>query len=376
MPSPAPSGPHEPVRSRPPLLDALVLGAGVHGLCSAFALRRAGLRRITVVEAHGPGHELGGSHGRTRITRSSYDRPRFVQMAREAHARGWPELEAALGRSLRIRTPGLFFGPPGPFDAYVAATLGAGADVEPLPAAAARARFPLLAVDDGEQALLDHTAAMVLAAETMAGLRAWLAEHGVELRWQSPVRHLEVEDDAVVATCGDERLRARCAVAALGAWLPRLLADGGPPLVPLRQSVGYFAVDAPAAQCRAPAFPVWARIAPGDDGFSYGLPDHADAGLKLALHRTVGRADALDATVPPADPQALSRLARERFAVPVRGLRASERCLYAMAPEHEFTIAPAPVSPRLIAVAACSGHGFKFGPVVGRIAAELALAGR
>ncbi len=359
----------------PCLFDAIVIGAGIHGLCTAFALRRAGLRRIVVLEAHGPGHEHGSSHGQTRITRSSYHEPRFVRLAIEARANGWPVLEAALGKPLRVPTPGLFFGPRGGlFDDYLTATLGSGAEVEQTTVATARQRFPLLRLDDQDQVLLDHSAAMVLAAETMAGLRAWLQAHDVELRWHTPVQGLEDAGPSLRVATGAGALHTRRAVLATGPWLPTLGGAAAPPLLVLRQTVGYFDVDAPAARRGAGAFPVWARIGASADEFDYGLPDHAGAGLKLARHRTTGVADDPDAPAPAADREALLDLARARFDVGVLGLRRTEQCLYAMALAQDLLVARHAIWPRVVTIAACSGHGFKFGPVIGRMAAEQILA--
>ena len=44
---------------------------------------------------------------------------------------------------------------------------------------------------------------------------------------------------------------------------------------------------------------------------------------------------------------------------------------------HEpFLIGPLPAYPRVVVGSACSGHGFKFGPLTGRLLAELAVHGR
>lgn len=347
----------------------------MHGLCTAFALRRAGLRRIAVLEAEGPGHERGSSHGQTRITRSSYHEPRFVRLAIEAHTHAWPALEAVLGSGLRVPTPGLFFGPRGGlFDHYLAATLGGGAAVEQTTVERARRQFPLLRIDDDDQVLLDHTAAMVLAAETMARLRSWLHDNDVELRWHSAALHLHDDGGLMRVATKAGAVRARRVVLAAGPWLPHLAGADAAALVVLRQTVGYFDVEAEPTATRAGTFPVWARIGHTAEQFDYGLPDHAGKGLKLARHRTTGAADDPDATPPPIAAEDLLELARARLAVPVRSLRHAERCLYAMAPDADLRVERHPRWPRVVTVAACSGHGFKFAPVIGRRAADLALA--
>lgn len=351
--------------------DCVVVGAGIHGLCTAFWLHRAGLRRIAVVDRFGPGHDRGSSHGATRITRSSYHEPQFVQLAAAAHRDGWPVLERELGAPLRTATPGVFFGPPdGPFGAWLRATAAVEC-IRRIDVAAARHAFPLLRFGDDDAVLVDGSAAVVHAAETMQRLRDWLSAAGVEFHWMVSVERIEPAGRTLAVATSAGALRTRAAVVAAGADTGRLVPAATPPLWVLRQQVGYFDVDAPAAAQAPGRFPVWARIGRTPNDFQYGLPDHGGAGLKAAAHRTAGPGDDADALAAAPDRAALLRLACERFCAPVRGLRASETCLYTMTGDQGFTIARAPTDPRLVVVAACSGHGFKFGPVVGRLAADL-----
>jgi glycine/D-amino acid oxidase-like deaminating enzyme len=353
--------------------DCVVVGAGVHGLCTTFWLRELGLRRLALCDRGEPGHTQGSSHGGTRITRSTYADPAWVALATEARDQGWPALERAFGTPLRLPTPGVFTGPgDGPFADYLRATRSCPA-IEPLPLAAARQQFPWLRLRDGEQVLLDHSAAVVLAARTMAALREHAAAHGTTLHWQSPVARIDPAPHGVTVWTDRGPLAARAVVLAAGAGAPRL-APAHPRVTVLRQQVGYFDVDAPAAQLAAGTFPVWCRIGRQANEFCYGLPDVDGAGLKLAQHVTEGPGIDPDAPTPAPDRDALLALAREHLLAPVRGLRRSESCLYTMTADHGFTVAADPVLPRLVHVVACSGHAFKFAPVLGRRAAECVLA--
>lgn len=353
--------------------DCAIVGAGIHGLCTAFWSVLTGSERVLVLDRHGPGHEFGSSHGETRITRSSYADPEFVAMAARAHAEAWPRLERELGRPLRVPAPGVFFGPAdGPLADYLVAARTASGLVVPIPAAAARQRFPLLAIADDDAVLVDQSAAVVLAAETMAALRQWLAAHGVELRWHTPVHAVEPHPQGLTLLTGGERIVAHRAVLACGPWTGRLHAAATPVCV-LRQEVGYVDLDAPAAACQAGAFPVWARIGRTADEFTYGLPALGDRGVKIAAHRTAGTGVDPDAPPPPLDTDALLALARRHFTVAVHRLRATERCLYTMTADQRFRVAPAADLP-LVHVVACSGHAFKFGPLIGRTAAEMAAS--
>jgi sarcosine oxidase len=51
-------------------------------------------------------------------------------------------------------------------------------------------------------------------------------------------------------------------------------------------------------------------------------------------------------------------------------------CLYTDTPDEDFVLDTPPGSPGMAFASACSGHGFKFSPVIGEILADLALHGR
>jgi sarcosine oxidase len=51
-------------------------------------------------------------------------------------------------------------------------------------------------------------------------------------------------------------------------------------------------------------------------------------------------------------------------------------CMYTNTPDHHFAIGQHPEDPRIVILSACSGHGFKFAPVIGDIAADLICDGR
>ncbi len=47
-----------------------------------------------------------------------------------------------------------------------------------------------------------------------------------------------------------------------------------------------------------------------------------------------------------------------------------------MTPDEHFVIDLHPAHPQIVIASPCSGHGFKFGCVIGRILADLAIQGR
>mgnify|MGYP001295615117 CR=1 FL=1 len=358
-------------------MHVVVVGAGINGLAAAWRLALRGAR-VTLLERFRIGHERGSSHGRSRITRSTYSAIDYVRLVRRAHAEDWPQLAHDAGVRLLHPVPGCFFGPAGPALAtYTAAAEEAGAAVERLSPAEARARFPLFRFADAAYVLVDGTAAVVAAADAVAALAGRCAALGVQLREETEVRALRASASCVHVETGCDVIAADRVVVAAGPWAARLVPALSGHLCVARQTVAYLRLDAAPALQRVPRFPVWAYL--GTDALHYyGLPEFGRPGIKAARHVTEGRDDDPDA----ADAPSAAAIAEVRaflaaqFAVPVADEAGAETCLYTNTPAEDFVIDALPDEPRIVVAAGFSGHGFKFGPLTGRLLAELALDGR
>jgi sarcosine oxidase len=174
---------------------------------------------------------------------------------------------------------------------------------------------------------------------------------------------------------GGRTFTARHVVVCAGPWTPALLPELVPTLQVERQVPMWFAADDPPGY--APnRFPVFVRQLRG--GFLYGFPALDGQTVKVGLHHggEITTADAVDRIVRPADIQALSAVVRRVLPglrpEPVRGAV----CLYTNSPDDHFVVGALPDRPNLTLVSACSGHGYKFAPVLGQVATELALDGQ
>src|SRR3954465_9649252 len=89
--------------------DAIVLGIGGMGSATAYHLAKRG-QRVLGIEQFGIPHELGSSHGLTRIIRLAYsEHPSYVPLLRRAYEL-WREMERAAGEPLLFITGGLDVG--------------------------------------------------------------------------------------------------------------------------------------------------------------------------------------------------------------------------------------------------------------------------
>jgi sarcosine oxidase len=92
--------------------DVIVVGLGGMGSAVAAQLAARGLR-VLGIERHGVAHNLGSSHGGSRIIRQAYfEGPAYVPLILRAYQL-WRELEISTGASLLTRTGGLMIGPQG-----------------------------------------------------------------------------------------------------------------------------------------------------------------------------------------------------------------------------------------------------------------------
>ena len=91
--------------------DVIIAGLGAMGSAAAYHLAKAGERVLGIDRFHPP-HDLGSSHGRTRIIREAYfEHSLYVPLIQRAYEL-WAELERESGRRLLLQTGGLMIGPP------------------------------------------------------------------------------------------------------------------------------------------------------------------------------------------------------------------------------------------------------------------------
>jgi sarcosine oxidase len=344
--------------------DAIVVGGGATGTATAWHLARRG-RAVFLVERFTIGHERGSSHGPTRIFRLSYHHPDYVRMARRA-LQEWRALEAAAGERLLHGTGGLEAGPGARRNADALAA--AGEPFSWLRAGEVEDRWPGIRVPVGADVLFQPDAGVVLADRTVKAQARVAAALGASLLEDSPVVSMEAGDDEVVVRTGrgDEH-RAPVAVIAAGGWAGPLLAAAGVtlPLQVTEEQVHYVREGSGGP---VPTLIEWADPPTGP---AYLLPNPLDQGvIKVAEHVAGSEVTADTRTF------SIDQVRRERtMAFARRWLRqpgderGAETCLYTNTPDEDFVLDR--IGPLVIG-SPCSGHGFKFAPLVGSVLADLA----
>lgn len=351
--------------------DVIVVGGGVMGTAAARALAQRG-RETLLLERFRFGHKLGSSGGPTRIFRFTYEHPDYVRMAGPA-LDAWRELEDAAGETLLSTTGGIDIGEGARQSADALAA--AGAPFAWIAAEAAVERWQGLSIDTGTPVLFQEQGSVCFAERTVKAQARLAAEAGVTVLEETKAERIAPAGDAAWVHTEGESFRAPVVVATAGPWAGPLLATAGLhlPLVPSFEQVSYFRLREPSP---LPTVVDWTgastrELAGGSVHVPYAVPDPEEPGaVKVALDRSGPDVDAETRPFDP-DPVRLASVgawAASRFA-PLEPDRPPETCLYTNTPDGEFVIDR--VGP-IVVGSPCSGHGFKFGPLIGRILADLA----
>jgi sarcosine oxidase len=351
-------------------VDVAVVGAGVAGLSTAWELTRRG-HRVVVCEQYGHQHKHGSSHGSSRILRLAYPQADYVRLAQQA-IDGWRMLEEASGTCLFHATGAFDMGSESVLSPIEAAIESAGASVERLDRDAVAVRFGQVNMPEDWYGLLQPDGGVVHAHDALEALIRLCADAGTEVCFNRRVISVVEEDDHVALETDEGTLRADAAVVCAGGWAESLLAslDVHVPIRVTKEHVAYFKItsDVPSAPF------IW-HTEGGTAASVYGLPrragDHVfKVGCNLAgpevriEHHVLSGPDSkyIDA---------IADFLRQHMPCFKPEPLIPETCLYASTPDDDFIIDR---QGRVVFGIGLGGHGFKFGPVLGALIADIVEA--
>jgi sarcosine oxidase len=209
--------------------------------------------------------------------------------------------------------------------------------------------------------------------------------YGAHIQDQTAARSIRVNNRGVDVITDTVTYHGRKLIISAGAWTGPLLQPLGIylPLTVTQEQYAFFEV--PAADQFAPnQFPIFIHYANRDNAANdysvidhYGFPVFGHAGLKVAEHHAgpVVTADTRSFEVDPVRLQRLTEYVRATFQAATGEVLHAATCLYTNTPDQHFVVDALPGYPHVFAASPCSGHGFKFSILIGRILADLAERG-
>lgn len=359
--------------------DVVVIGLGAMGAATLYQLAKRGVR-VAGVDRHAPPHDLGSSHGDTRITRQAVgEGAAYVPLALNAQ-RIWRELEAQSGEALfeacgmlmlsSSDTPTRGHGTADFAGETAALAERFGIEHSLLDATQLRTRFPQFG-GYGETAVgYFEPGAGYVRPERAIDVQLKLAEQlGATLYNNTPVTAVESMGQGVRVQTSSGALTADKAIVCAGMWTGRLL---GAPVESLlkvcRQQLFWFELDEP--ERFAADSPVYILLhGAADTDSCYGFaPLPGENAIKIATEQYLDGCDpdAVDRSVSQADIDAMydAHVAGRLLGVSRRVLK-SKVCTYTITPDFNFIIDAHPQMANVTLVSACSGHGFKHSAAIG-----------
>jgi len=360
-----------------PHYDVIVAGIGGMGSAACYHLAKRG-QRVLGLERFDLGHGMGSSHGLTRIIRIAYfEGPQYVPLLKRA-SQLWKETGDEAGMQLLHVTGSMDIAPEG--EGFVEASRLSCVEHdlkhEVLTRAEIERRYPAFHLTENHAGLWQPDGGFVASERAIYAHAGLAMKHGADLRFNEPLLSWKpTANDGVEVTTPRRTYSAGRLVLTAGAWMPGLVPALGRTEHVVKQAIGWFGVKRP--ELFQPAnFPVF--ILTVEEGNFYGFPLWEHPGFKLGGPHFAR--EPIDPSNPDRTPSAKQVQAihdcLKRYIPDAAGDPLTIKgCMYTVTPDEHFVVDTLPDAPQVVAISACSGHGYKFCSVLGEVAADLATKG-
>jgi glycine/D-amino acid oxidase-like deaminating enzyme len=351
-----------------------IVGGGIFGCSAALELARRGHRVELFERAAIPAPDASGTDI-SKVIRMEYGdaTAAYAPLVQRALAR-WRELEAGAGRVLLHNSGVLFLCSEWDEARFehksVAALRAIGESPQVVDADQARTRWPQFNWDGMQVGVFNPVGGWLESSEAVRAAASAARAAGATLNEEARVADVSERGAHVTLRVDDNDVKVDVAVVAAGVWVAKLLDEMRHNVSVTRQQVSLYR-PSNAQAFAGERFPVWVYDIV-DEGW-YGFPATDDGTVKVSLHR---RSESADPDV--------SREASPAFLADSRAFvgehipaldpdspLTGRACLYANSARGDLVVDRAPGHERVYIAGMGSGHGFKFGPVLGELVADL-----
>jgi glycine/D-amino acid oxidase-like deaminating enzyme len=364
------------MKSRP---HVAVVGAGAFGGWTALHLNERGAR-VTLLDAWGPGNSRASSGGETRIMRGTYGPEQPYSKLAALSLKLWEKYERRWKSHFLHRT-GVLWMVSSRDDAFERGSLAilreARIEFQEISTPEMKKRWPQINFAGVEWGIYEPECGYVDARASCQQVVDAFVDEGGDYR-QLAVSGSGLEDAPLrgLALSDGSRLPADSYIFACGPWLGNLFPKTVGGLIrPTKQDIFFFGPPAGDSRFSDAQLPVW-----GDHGdrFFYGIPGSDRRGFKIAD-------DTRGATFDPTCgerviSQATLKRVREYLAFRFPAMKdapliETRVCEYEQTPDSNFILDRHPRMENVWLLGGGSGHGFKHGPALGEMMADLILKG-
>ena len=354
-----------------------IIGVGGVGAMIAWRLAKAGHETVAF-EQFRIDHDRGSSFGESRIVRKVYPDPFYAGLMRRSYEL-WDELmEDCNAPDLLVKSGGVFVGDSDHPQIQAArnALISSGADFEELAPAECSRRFPAFPLKENEIALFDPMMGYANASKTVRAATQAARRFSATILEETPVTKIEQNGAGFDLFTGTTRHTVDRILIAAGPWIDSVLSPLGLKLTVRVTRQPYLCLE-PKLESRAEfepgKFPIWIDAVSN----AYGFPKLGNIpGVKIGMHDfgVETTPECVNRKLDESDRKAILAYAKSRFPGLSETVSYEKVCLYTTTENEDFIIDEIPGMKGAFFLSPCSGHGFKFTPLMGEIGLQLATA--
>ncbi|XP_042496583.1 probable sarcosine oxidase [Macadamia integrifolia] len=366
--------------------DVIIVGAGIMGSCTAYQTAKRG-HKVLLLEQFDFLHHRGSSHGESRTIRATYPEHYYSSMVIES-SRLWEEAQSEIGYQVHYKTIHFDFGPTDD-KSLLSAINGCKANSISHsildPGQVAEKFSGKFKLPENWIGLETELGGVIKPTKAVSMFQTLAIQRGAILRDNTEVKEIkkdEVRGGVLVITTNGEEYWGKKSVVTAGAWTKKLVKTVSGldlPVQPLNTTVHYWRIKEGYEKdySLAGGFPTFASYG---EPYIYCTPSLEYPGLiKIAVHGGYPCDPDKRTWTPILITDPVNKWIEEKFCGFVESTKAviTQACMYSMTPDGDFVIdfLGGEFGRDVVVAGGFSGHGFKMGPVVGRILADLVLEG-
>ncbi len=369
--------------------DVIIVGLGAMGSATSYQLTKRGAKVLGIDQFHPP-HQLGSSHGESRITRRAIgEGPAYIPLIKRAY-QIWEELEQASGNELLHPCDGYIIGPTTGssefhgYDNFIKATAGLAKQYEldhkVLASSDLQKQLPMLKIQDDEIAYFEPQSGVLSSEKCIATQLQLAKKQGATLQTDERVIEFSYDQHGVTVTTDKGQYTGDKLVLSAGAWMTQFVPKLKQNDVKIyRQAIFWFEAE-DITQYTPEKFPwvIWTGQNADDMMAIFPTTPDGTRGVKVLTEQfeEATTAETINRTVGPEEVETMyqKHVERRLYGLTNNCLK-SAVCMYTNTTDGNFVIDFHPDSERVIVASPCTGHGFKHSATIGEILSQLALDG-
>jgi len=357
----------------------VVIGAGAFGGWTALSLLHKGYE-VTLIDQFGAGNNQSSSGGETRLIRAFYDKQIYFDLTVRS-MKLWKEHEAKVGRTFFYQNGLMLFN-------YKSTTpelekawpmyKKANLPLEKVNLSDAEKRWPQLNTEGLDHIIFDPMAGYLEARNGCMSVAERFISEGGKIIQQKVMKDNRASGKISSITLGDgQAIEGDIFIFACGPWLTRLFPELTQKLKVTRALCFFFASPSGESDLMENKLPTWMDRDFDGPFRSFGVPGSAHRGFKIGLtpptnNNVTDRFDSYDRTNTVEELELAKQVISRRFKkMKNQPLIEHRVCQYTMTPDSDFILDTHPEASNLWLLGGDSGHGYKLGPALGELAADI-----